>query len=152
VDQYLWSTAVVAALARALREAPELRLIAVIPRFPDQGGRLSLPPNLVGRIDALETLQRADGDRVAVYSPENAEGTPVYVHAKVCVVDDTWATSGRTTSTGARGSMTPSSAARSSTSRRPTTEAWGSAGARIPYRLIYDPDGRPPSMRRAGRF
>jgi hypothetical protein len=91
VDQYLWSTAVVAALARALREAPELRLIAVIPRFPDQGGRLSLPPNLVGRIDALETPQRAGGDRVAVYSPENAEGTPIYVHAKVCVVDDTWA-------------------------------------------------------------
>ena len=34
-DQYLWSTAVVAALARALRDQPGLRLIAVIPRFPD---------------------------------------------------------------------------------------------------------------------
>lgn len=76
MDQYLWSTAVVAALARALREAPELRLIAVIPRFPDQGGRLSLPPNLVGRIDALETLQRADGDRVAVYSPRTPKAHP----------------------------------------------------------------------------
>ena len=90
-DQYLWNTAVVAVLARALRCQPELRLIAVIPRFPDQDGRLSRPPNLVGRIDALESLQRAGGDRVAVYSPENQAGTPVYVHAKVCVVDDTWA-------------------------------------------------------------
>jgi phosphatidylserine/phosphatidylglycerophosphate/cardiolipin synthase-like enzyme len=31
---------------------------------------------------------------VAVYSPENHQGTPVYVHAKVLVVDDTWATVG----------------------------------------------------------
>jgi hypothetical protein len=39
VDQYLWSTAVVAALARTLREAPELRLIPVIPRFPTRARR-----------------------------------------------------------------------------------------------------------------
>jgi phosphatidylserine/phosphatidylglycerophosphate/cardiolipin synthase-like enzyme len=90
-DQYLWSAAVVAALARALRGSPGLRLIAVIPRFPDQDGRLSLPPNLIGRIKALELLHRAAADRVAVYGIENQAGTPVYVHAKVCVVDDTWA-------------------------------------------------------------
>jgi phosphatidylserine/phosphatidylglycerophosphate/cardiolipin synthase-like enzyme len=90
-DQYLWSAAVVAALARALRDSPGLRLIAVIPRFPDQDGRLSLPPNLIGRIKALELLHRAAADRVAVYGIENQAGTPVYVHAKVCVVDDTWA-------------------------------------------------------------
>jgi phosphatidylserine/phosphatidylglycerophosphate/cardiolipin synthase-like enzyme len=29
-------------------------------------------------------------ERVAVYSPENEAGTPICVHAKVCVVDDTW--------------------------------------------------------------
>ncbi len=116
-DQYLWSTAVVAALARALRDRRELRLIAVIPRFPDTDRRLSTPPNLVGRIEALDTLRQAGGDRVAVYSPENPAGTPVYVHAKVCIVDDTWASSARTTSTGARGPTTPSSAAPSSTSR-----------------------------------
>ncbi len=90
-DQYLWSAVVVAALARALRGSPDLRLIAVIPRFPDQDGRLSLPPNLVGRIKALDLLRRAAGDRVTVYGIENAAGTPVYVHAKVCIVDDTWA-------------------------------------------------------------
>lgn len=89
-DQYLWSTVVVEALARALAERPELRLIAIIPRFPDQDGRLSMPPNLIGRIDALRMLRTAAGDRVAVYGLENEAGTPVYVHAKVCVVDDTW--------------------------------------------------------------
>ena len=89
-DQYLWSAVVVEALARALAERPELRLIAVIPRFPDMDGRLSMPPNLIGRVDAMRLLRRAGGDRVAVYGIENEAGTPIYVHAKVCVVDDTW--------------------------------------------------------------
>ena len=90
-DQYLWSAEVVDALARALAERPELRLIAVIPRYPDQDGSLSMPPNLIGRVDALRLLRRAGGGRVAIYGLENEAGTPVYVHAKVCVVDDTWA-------------------------------------------------------------
>ena len=29
-----------------------------------------------------------------VFDVENHEGTPVYVHAKVCVIDDIWATVG----------------------------------------------------------
>src|ERR1022692_1291580 len=90
-DQYLWSTDVALFLAQALAERPELRLIAVIPRFPDQDGRLSMPPNLIGRVDALRLLRQAGGGRVAIYGLENEAGTPVYVHAKVCVVDDTWA-------------------------------------------------------------
>jgi phosphatidylserine/phosphatidylglycerophosphate/cardiolipin synthase-like enzyme len=32
--------------------------------------------------------------RVAAYGIENHAGTPVYVHAKVCVIDDTWASTG----------------------------------------------------------
>ena len=31
---------------------------------------------------------------MAIYGLENHQGTPVYVHAKVCVMDDTWATVG----------------------------------------------------------
>ena len=38
----------------------------------------------------IETLRDAGGDRVAVYDLENAHGTPIYVHAKVCVIDDVW--------------------------------------------------------------
>jgi phosphatidylserine/phosphatidylglycerophosphate/cardiolipin synthase-like enzyme len=93
-DQYLWSPHVVEHFARALRANPGLRLIAVIPSVPEQDGRLTLPMNLIGRITALETLREAAGDRVAVYGVENRAGTPVYVHAKVCVIDDVWAAAG----------------------------------------------------------
>ncbi len=89
-DQYLWSEDVVEALARALADCHELRVIAVIPRHPDMDGALSMPPNLIGRVDAMRMLRAAGGDRVAVYGLENEAGTPIYVHAKVCVVDDTW--------------------------------------------------------------
>jgi phosphatidylserine/phosphatidylglycerophosphate/cardiolipin synthase-like enzyme len=225
-DQYLWNTSVVAAVARALADTPALRLIAVIPRFPDQDGRLSLPPNLVGRIEALAELQQAGGDRVGVYSPENPAGTPVYVHAKVCVIDDTWAIVGSdnfnrrswthdselscavldlpgepgqpgdglvragggtfahalrtalarehlggdeaSAMTAAFGAFRRSAArlgawhdsgrpgprppGRLRSYDRPQLSRWTSAWAQLPYRLIYDPDGRPPAMRRAGRF
>jgi len=93
-DQYLWSPLVAATFAEALSAQPQLRLIAVIPRVPDFDGRVSMPAELVGRIGALDLLRRAGGDRVAVYCLENHAGTPVYVHAKVCIVDDVWATVG----------------------------------------------------------
>ena len=93
-DQYLWSTGIVACFAHALRREPNLRLIAVIPHYPDQDGRLSLPPNLVGRQQAVAELRAAGGDRVAIYGIENHAGTPVYVHAKVCIVDDVWVSVG----------------------------------------------------------
>jgi len=93
-DQYLWSEDVAQVLADALRRSPELRLIAVVPRYPDQDGRLSGPPNRIGQQAALDTVVAAGGDRVAVYDLENGLGTPVYVHAKVCVIDDVWAAVG----------------------------------------------------------
>ncbi|GLV88952.1 MULTISPECIES: phospholipase D family protein [Streptomyces] len=93
-DQYLWSPRVVAGFAEALRRSPGLRMIGVVPAFPDQDGALTLPMNLIGRINALAELRRAGGDRVAVYGLENHAGTPVYVHAKVCVIDDVWASVG----------------------------------------------------------
>jgi phosphatidylserine/phosphatidylglycerophosphate/cardiolipin synthase-like enzyme len=92
-DQYLWSAQVAATFAEALRREPQLRLIAIVPRFPDQDGR-SRTPQLVGRADALGVLRRAGGDRFAIYGLENHENTPVYVHAKACVVDDTWTSVG----------------------------------------------------------
>ncbi|MET9604941.1 phospholipase D family protein [Streptomyces sp. NPDC006512] len=93
-DQYLWSPQVVEHFARALAAQPGLHLIAVIPTVPEQDGPVSLPMNLVGRVTALERLRRDGGDRVAVYGLENHAGTPVYVHAKVCVIDDVWASVG----------------------------------------------------------
>jgi phosphatidylserine/phosphatidylglycerophosphate/cardiolipin synthase-like enzyme len=42
----------------------------------------------------VSILRQAGGDRVAFYGVENDAGVPVYVHAKVCVIDDQWATVG----------------------------------------------------------
>jgi phosphatidylserine/phosphatidylglycerophosphate/cardiolipin synthase-like enzyme len=55
---------------------------------------VSMPPNLIGRMEALAVLREAAPGRVAFYGPENLDGVPVYVHAKVCVIDDTWASVG----------------------------------------------------------
>ncbi|MCK9932609.1 phospholipase D-like domain-containing protein [Frankia sp. Mgl5] len=93
-DQYMWSTEVARLFADALRREPELHLVIVVPRFPTQGGRFSLPPNLVGREKALEICRAAGGDRVAVYDVENHAGTPVYVHSKAVTIDDVWASIG----------------------------------------------------------
>jgi phosphatidylserine/phosphatidylglycerophosphate/cardiolipin synthase-like enzyme len=93
-DQYLWSKEVAQIFAEALILQPELHLIAVVPRHPDVDGRLALPPNQVGREQAIEVCRRAAPDRLHVFHVENHEGTPVYVHAKVCVIDDTWSSVG----------------------------------------------------------
>jgi phosphatidylserine/phosphatidylglycerophosphate/cardiolipin synthase-like enzyme len=90
-DQYMWSPHIAELLATALHRSPELHLVVVVPRHPDVDGRLALPPNRVGRLQAIEVCDRAAPDRVHVYDLENHHGTPVYVHAKVAVVDDTWA-------------------------------------------------------------
>jgi phosphatidylserine/phosphatidylglycerophosphate/cardiolipin synthase-like enzyme len=90
-DQYLWSPEVVATYAEALAAQPELRLIAVVPGFSDQESRISKQTEVYGRLQALRKLYRAGGDRVRVYYPENHDGTPVYVHAKVVIIDDGWA-------------------------------------------------------------
>lgn len=93
-DQYLWSADVARVFAAALRREPGLHLIAVVPRYPDQDDRLGLPPVRLGHAQALEIVRAAGGDRVLVLDVENHAGNPVYVHAKVCVVDDVWATVG----------------------------------------------------------
>jgi phosphatidylserine/phosphatidylglycerophosphate/cardiolipin synthase-like enzyme len=93
-DQYLWGHHVGDVFTRALRNQPELHVIAVIPRYPDMDGKVSRRAQLLGRRRAMVDMVRAAPGRVAVYGVENHAGTPVYVHAKACVVDDTWATIG----------------------------------------------------------
>jgi phosphatidylserine/phosphatidylglycerophosphate/cardiolipin synthase-like enzyme len=93
-DQYLWSTEVGDRLAQALAANPDLYLVAVLPHHPDQNGRISGPPNVYGRQVAFDRLRAVAPDRVALYGLENAVGTPIYVHAKVCIIDDEWAATG----------------------------------------------------------
>jgi phosphatidylserine/phosphatidylglycerophosphate/cardiolipin synthase-like enzyme len=93
-DQYLWSEAVASGMAKALRRSPRLRVIAVVPRFPDQDTYTAGSPQRLGQLEAIESLRAAAPDRFAVYNLENADGVPIYVHAKICVVDDVWMTCG----------------------------------------------------------
>jgi phosphatidylserine/phosphatidylglycerophosphate/cardiolipin synthase-like enzyme len=100
-DQYLWCPHVVSFFAEALAAKPDLRLIAVVPQFPIAGPNQAwratgsaAAPQLLARARSLDLLQRLGGDRVGIYHVENHAGTPVYVHAKVCVIDDTWVTAG----------------------------------------------------------
>ena len=90
-DQYLWSRSVGEIIAGALRRNPELHVIAVVPRYPDNAGPVTRWPGLMARHDVVRACRRAGGDRFAVYDLENPSGTPVYVHAKVAIVDDVWA-------------------------------------------------------------
>ncbi len=93
-DQYLWGRHVAQKLGRALDEHPDLFVIAVVPLYPDLEGLLGRLPQLEGRRRATQNLVRKAPDRVAIYGLENHAGVPVYVHAKACVIDDTWATVG----------------------------------------------------------
>ncbi len=89
-DQYLWAPIVARLLVKALRSHSELRMIVVVPRYPDKDGRSRLP-SLVGRERAIEVCRAAGSDRFAIYDVESPTGAPVYVHSKVVVVDDVWA-------------------------------------------------------------
>ncbi len=69
-------------------------MVAVLPRHPDQDGVLADRPYRLGRYDALRRARAVGGDRLHLYDLENSAGTPIYVHAKVCIVDDVWVTVG----------------------------------------------------------
>ena len=93
-DQYLWSAEVADLFATALRRTPSLRAIVVVPRVPDRNGPVSGPPHRIAQQQVLDRVSAAAGDRFAVYDIENEAGTPIYVHAKVVIVDDVWAAIG----------------------------------------------------------
>ncbi len=91
-NQFLWSPEIVAALADKLRRPPDdrFRLVIVLPVKPKSGnddtrGQLGLLADAddgAGRFLACTLYQRGNG------------GCPVYVHAKIGVVDDGWLTIG----------------------------------------------------------
>lgn len=93
-DQYFWSAEIVGPLADALRTRPELQVIAVVPRYPEQDSPVTSPAMHYGQRLAWERLREAGGRRFAMYDLENRDGVPIYVHAKMCIVDDAWMTFG----------------------------------------------------------
>ena len=74
----------------ALAPNPAARVVAVVPALPrreDASCRAAAPAS--GSCER-SIGSAAGGDRVAVYDLENDRRTPIYVHAKVCIVDDVW--------------------------------------------------------------
>lgn len=93
-DQYFWSEVVTSTLADALRREPSLQVIAVVPRYPEEDSLTSGTPMRLGQQRARDLLHQAGGARFVMYDLQNSTGTPIYVHAKVCIVDDQWITCG----------------------------------------------------------
>jgi phosphatidylserine/phosphatidylglycerophosphate/cardiolipin synthase-like enzyme len=93
-DQYFWSVEIARLLAEALHRQPRLQVIGIVPRYPDKDSKLSGPPSRLAQARALAIVRNAGGERVGIYDVENEAGNPIYVHAKVCVIDDVWATVG----------------------------------------------------------
>jgi phosphatidylserine/phosphatidylglycerophosphate/cardiolipin synthase-like enzyme len=91
-NQFLWSPEIVAILAAHLQEPPSdaFRLVVLLPAHPNSGG-----DDTSGQ---LGVLRGADRDRrlVACTIVAHGQGTsqPVYVHAKIGIVDDHWLTLG----------------------------------------------------------
>ena len=93
-DQYLWSFDVARIFAAALQRSPQLQLIGVVPRWPDNENQFYNDSAMLGHAEALAMVREAGGDRVQVLDVENVVGLPVYVHAKLCIIDDVWAAVG----------------------------------------------------------
>ena len=91
-NQFLWSPEIVATLVEKLRRPPsdDFRLLVLLPAKPSSGkddtrgqlGQLMQADNGAGRVLACTIYQRGE------------DASPVYVHAKIGIVDDRWLTIG----------------------------------------------------------
>jgi phosphatidylserine/phosphatidylglycerophosphate/cardiolipin synthase-like enzyme len=90
-NQFLWSTEVVAVLAEVLRRPPadDFRLCIVLPTHPNNGN-----DDTRGQLGVLREADRHGRLLAGTIGPPNGNRPGVYVHAKVCVVDDAWLTVG----------------------------------------------------------
>ena len=75
-DQYMWSSDVARALGEVLEQQPALHVVVVVPRYPDDDGFLSGPPNRIGQLRALRHLHEIGGPRFAVYNLEQGRSGP----------------------------------------------------------------------------
>ena len=70
---------------------PALHLVAVVPRYPDRTAASRGPPYRIGQQRGdRPAAPRGTATGSAFFDLETASGWPIYVHAKVCVVDDVW--------------------------------------------------------------
>ena len=91
--EFLWSSEVVALLADRLRRPPceEFRVVLVLPLSPLAGFDRTR-----GQLAILDEADGAAGRLLActVHAHGTAGSFPIYVHSKVCIVDDDWMTVG----------------------------------------------------------
>ena len=77
-DQYLWSKRVAQLFAQALRDNPDLHLVAVVPRHPDVDGRLVAAAQqdwpLARRIETCCEASPRPGARVRCREPRGHAG------------------------------------------------------------------------------
>ena len=81
-------------VADVLTANPDLRMLIVLPMIPDVDAPVAETTQSYGRRLAMEQILATGGDRVAVFGLCNAAGLPIYVHSKLCVIDDQWASVG----------------------------------------------------------
>ncbi|PYE17896.1 phosphatidylserine/phosphatidylglycerophosphate/cardiolipin synthase-like enzyme [Williamsia limnetica] len=86
-SQYLASRTLAEAMAERLREPEGPEIVLVLPRHAD--GWLEQETMDGARHTLLKMLWRADaGNRFSAYHPVTSSGEPIYVHAKILVMDD----------------------------------------------------------------
>ena len=92
-NQFLWAPEIVTILADKLRNPPhpDFRLVIVLPAKPNNGG-----DDTLGQLAVLNDADAGHGRLLAasVRSLGLGRDDPLYVHAKVAVVDDRWLTIG----------------------------------------------------------
>ena len=92
-NQFLWSSEIVALLAEKLRDPPhdDFRIVVLLPINANDGADISR-----GQVAAL--IHADDGNArflaCSVYARTGNLRDPIYVHAKVAIVDDRWLTIG----------------------------------------------------------
>ena len=94
-SQFLWSPEIVEILAAKLREPPadEFRVVVLLPAKPMNGA-----DDTRGQLGVLADAAERGGDErrflaCTLFQP-GPDGEPVYVHAKIGIVDDAWLTIG----------------------------------------------------------
>lgn len=93
-DQYLWGDDVGHHFATVLRDRLDLRVVIVLPVLPDIDGTVARTSQFAARLRALTPILEAGGDRVLLLGLVNRAGLPIYVHSKICIIDDRWASVG----------------------------------------------------------
>ncbi|KQM13815.1 phospholipase D-like domain-containing protein [Novosphingobium sp. Leaf2] len=85
--QYFASRAIAEAICQRLMEEDPPEFFIVNPRTAD--GWLEQMAMDTARVELVETLQQADHKgRFHIFNPVAVDGTPIYVHAKLTIIDD----------------------------------------------------------------